>query len=592
METIVTKADVCIVGGGMAGLIAAISAARHQARVVLMQDRPMLGGNASSEIRMWIRGAAGLENRETGLLQEIELENIYRNPTMNFSLWDGVLWQKAAEEKNLTLLMNCACQACEMENGRIKSVTGYQGTTQTMRRVEAGLFLDCSGDSVLAPLCGAEYRVGREARAEFNESGALEDADQKTMGNTLLFEARETDHPCPFIPPDFAYRYDTDADMYDKNHDFIHTGVNFWWIELGGEQDTIRDAETLRDELYKVAYGVWDHIKNRGDHGAENYELEWIGILPGKRESRRYVGDVILTQNDLTQGTPFPDTVAFGGWTMDNHAPEGFRYAGYSSHHITPKVPYPIPYRALYSKNIENLLFAGRNISATHMALSSTRVMATCAVIGQAAGTAAALCVKFGVTPRGLYEKHIAALQQALLLDGCYLPGIARPLPRETREAEWSLPKDALAVLQNGWERPHEGQANKVELPVGEAISITWPAPQNNTALRLALDPDFSRESIAPGRVARTFAMRTHIFLNDPPLKLPRGLIKALTLRAFDAEGRETVTKVDDNRRALLFLPLPKGARRAELTFTAVWQGETAGLYALEAIANEEEAPC
>ena len=342
------QADICVIGGGMAGMIAAISAARHGARVVLMHDRPVLGGNASSEIRMWIRGAAGRENRETGILQELELENIYRNPTMNYSLWDSVLLQAVMAEKNITLLLNCSCLDCQTAGNRITSVTGWQLNTYAFHTVEAQIFLDCSGDSILAPLCGAAYRVGREGQNDLGESEAPAQADRKTMGNSCLIEARQTDHPCPFTAPEWANVYPDDASMMDKNHDFIGTGVNFWWIELGGEQDTIADTQTLNMELLKIAFGVWDHIKNRGDHGADNWELEWVGFLPGKRESRRYEGDYMLTQQDLSTGRPFPDVVAYGGWTMDNHLPAGFYAPGYSSHHLPVNAPYPIPYRCLY----------------------------------------------------------------------------------------------------------------------------------------------------------------------------------------------------------------------------------------------------
>ena len=498
------QADICVIGGGMAGMIAAISAARHGARVVLMHDRPVLGGNASSEMRMWIRGAAGRENRETGILQELELENIYRNPTMNYSLWDSVLLQAVMAEKNITLLLNCSCLDCQTAGSRITSVTGWQLNTYAFHTVEAQIFLDCSGDSILAPLCGAAYRVGREGQNDLGESEAPAQADRKTMGNSCLIEARQTDHPCPFTAPEWANVYPDDASMMDKNHDFIGTGVNFWWIELGGEQDTIADTQTLNMELLKIAFGVWDHIKNRGDHGADNWELEWVGFLPGKRESRRYEGDYMLTQQDLSTGRPFPDVVAYGGWTMDNHLPAGFYAPGYSSHHLPVRAPYPIPYRCLYSRNIQNLMFAGRNISASHLAMSSTRVMATCSLMGQAAGTAAALAVEKACDPRGVYLCHMAELQRRLMDNGCYLPGLTRsPAPTQI-----DLPSEHLAILQNGWERPHAGVENRILLPAGTRLTITLPAPARRQALRLALDPDFSRESISPRKKYQDFAMR------------------------------------------------------------------------------------
>ena len=235
-------ADICIIGGGMSGLVAAVAAARHGSKVILMHDRPVLGGNASSEIRMWIRGAAGKENRETGILQEIELENIYRNPTMNYSVWDTVLHQMILQEDNITLLLNCSCLGCEMDGEKIGSVTGWQLNSYTFHTVRATIFMDCSGDSILAELSGAAYRAGRESREEFGEYAAPEVADRCTMGSSCLIEARKTDHICTFTPPEWAYTYPDDESMYLKNHDIIGTGVNFWWIELGGEQDALHDT--------------------------------------------------------------------------------------------------------------------------------------------------------------------------------------------------------------------------------------------------------------------------------------------------------------------------------------------------------------
>jgi len=319
MKQITHHMDFCVVGGGLSGMCAAIAAARHGAKVALMQDRPMVGGNASSEIRMHVCGAHGENNRESGIIEEIELENHYRNPLRNYSIWDSILYEKVRFEPNITLLLNCSCNSLEMDGNRIVSVKGWQLTTETWHTVEAGLFADCSGDSILAPLSGAAFRVGREARAEFDESIEPEEADRRTMGMSCLIQARETDRPQPFVPPTWAYVYETDEDLPRRGHDILNT--NFWWIELGGEQDSIHNTEATRDELLKIAFGVWDHLKNHGDHGAETWVLEWMGFLPGKRESRRYEGDVIMTQNDVRAEGRFEDLIAYGGWTMDDHHP-------------------------------------------------------------------------------------------------------------------------------------------------------------------------------------------------------------------------------------------------------------------------------
>lgn len=197
----------CVVGGGLAGLCAAVAAARRGISALLMQDRPVLGGNASSEIRMWVRGADGEDMRETGLVEELELENCCRNPDMNFSLWDSVLYGLARKEKNLTLLLNCSCLDAKTEDGRICSVIGWQLTTQRYHCVKAQIFADCSGDSILAPLTGAPYRMGREAQREYGEDIAPKQADSCTMGMSCLIQARQTGHPVTFRAPDWAAHY-------------------------------------------------------------------------------------------------------------------------------------------------------------------------------------------------------------------------------------------------------------------------------------------------------------------------------------------------------------------------------------------------
>lgn len=299
MKTIKHQADFCVIGGGLAGMCAAIQAARHGIKTILMHERPVLGGNASSEIRMWICGATGWV--ETGLVEEIRLENLYRNNYPNYSVWDSILYEKVKFQDNLTCLLNCSCQDAVMDGSRIKSVKGWQMTTQTFHEVEAKYFADCSGDSILAPLTGAQFRLGREPRSEFNESLAHETGDKQTMGMSCLLQARETDSPQKFIPPKWAKKYPDDSSFPERDHRFTQW-QNYWWLELGGDQDSIGDTEELRDELIKTAFGLWDHIKNHGDHGADNWVLDWVGFLPGKRESRRYVGDYIINENDVLSG--------------------------------------------------------------------------------------------------------------------------------------------------------------------------------------------------------------------------------------------------------------------------------------------------
>ena len=173
--------DFCVVGGGLAGTCAAIAAARHGIRTALVQDRPVLGGNASSEIRMWICGAEGQDVRETGIVEEIMLENYYRNTNLSFSIWDSILYEKVKQEEKLTLFLNCTCMDGTMDGNTLVSVKCWQMTTQTFHIIEAAYFADCSGDSVLAEITGAQYTIGRESRLQYGESIAPETADKKTF---------------------------------------------------------------------------------------------------------------------------------------------------------------------------------------------------------------------------------------------------------------------------------------------------------------------------------------------------------------------------------------------------------------------------
>lgn len=200
-ETIAYQVDFCVIGGGLAGFAAALAAARHGSKVLLMNDRPVLGGNASSEIRVCIRGAQKRNERETGIVEELALENIYYNPEANFSVWDSIWYGMVQAEENITLVLNCSCLDAQMDGNRIRAVRGWQTTTQCWVQVSAKIFADCSGDSVLAPLTGARWRMGRESRAEFGESIAPEEGDAHTMGLTCMLQVRESNRPVTFRKP-------------------------------------------------------------------------------------------------------------------------------------------------------------------------------------------------------------------------------------------------------------------------------------------------------------------------------------------------------------------------------------------------------
>ncbi len=556
-----TKADVCVIGGGLAGICAAISAARHGARVVLMQDRPVLGGNASSEIRMWVSGAGSRVRhlQETGIVEEILLENMHRNPERNFSIWDSILYEKVFFEPNIKLMLNCACCEAEMDDNTIKSVTGFQLTTYTWQMVEAEIFIDCSGDSILAELTGAEYMLGREAKSDFGESMALDKADKKTMGMSLMIQAHETDRKIEYIPPKWAYTFKTDEDMKNKPHECLEKiNTNFYWIELGGEADSIHDTEEIRDELLKIAFGVWDHIKNQGDHNADNWELDWIGFLPGKRESRRYTGDYIMVEDDVRYGRIFEDTVAYGGWQMDNHLPGGFNMEGKSGAHLQKvrlNEPYGIPYRSLYSKNIENLMFAGRNISTTHLAFSTTRVMATCGVIGQAAGTAAALACQKSVKPRELGQKYITELQNILLEDDCFLPKFKRQMPELTKKATLTADYGDTSVIQNGVDRKIWGNDNGYWGICGRPITYTFEEKTYVEEFRLIADSDLDREYTDgnPDALNISTTLFKRLDYNHTTFGFPKCMLKEFSVEVIDDDGNwREVYSTDNNYQRLI----------------------------------------
>ncbi len=430
------QADVVIVGGGMAGVCAAIAAARAGSEVILVQDRPVLGGNASSEVRMHIVGAdhSGSrpreDARESGIIEEIRLESAVRNLQRSASMFDVIVYEWVKREPRITLLLNTHCTGVEMVSGdRIGAVLASRHGTEEAFRIRGSVFIDSSGDGRLGAEAGAEFRMGREGRAEFGESLAPENPDKMLLGSTLLFITREHDQPMPFVPPPWIHRFPKCEDLPHRSHN--EWAYGYWWVEWGGELDTIRDNERIRDELLSAALGVWDHIKNSGRHPeSEKWALEWLGFLPGKRESRRFIGDHVLTQQEVQRGEVFEDGVAFGGWPIDLHPPAGI-YSPDKPADATRVPLYNIPLRCLYSRNISNLLFAGRNISASHVAFGSTRVMATCSVVGQAAGSAAALCARMKVTPRTLAREHIRALQQDLLRNDAYIIGATNSDPAD-----------------------------------------------------------------------------------------------------------------------------------------------------------------
>lgn len=489
--------DVVVVGGGLAGCTAAVAAARGGSRTALVQNRPVLGGNASVEIvvppvGVWPYGEQDpLDPRETGIVEEYRGAGV--QTTDDGKAYSARLARLVAAEPNLTLYLNTHAAGVEMASpGRISHVLAVDTRTGQRRRIAAKMFIDCTGDGAVGVAAGAEYRHGREARSMYGESMAPETGDRQTMGNSLKYVSQPTGQPQPFTPPAWAMEFPRCEDFTPGRHPRLSHDIQWqWMIELGGTRDTYADAEEIRDELLRLIFGMWDHVKNHcplQSGKAAEHRLVWVGHVAGKRESRRLIGDYVLTQNDIATEALLADRVAYGGWGIDDHFPEGFFYDGPPAQHDYKDRRFSIPLRSLYSQNIQNLLMAGRNISASHVAMSATRVMLTCAVMGQAAGTAAAMCVDRGVTPRELGQAHLESLQQQLLKDGAHLIDLANADPLDlARQATVSASSErsllsgermAAVAVADGCARAAHGQTHAwgpdPAAPLPQWLELAW----------------------------------------------------------------------------------------------------------------------
>jgi hypothetical protein len=428
--------------------------------------------------------------------------------------------------------------------------------------VEADFFADCSGDSILAPLTGAHYREGREGKNDFGEPTYVESPDKLHMGMSCLIQGRETTRSVAFTPPPFALKLSQD-DFRHRSPRMHSSYENFWYLELGGNRDAIGDTEEVAKDLRALAMGTWDYVKNSGNYDADTWELEFFGFLPGKRESRRMVGEYTVTANDLLENTRFPDTVAYGGWPIDDHYPDGFYHKGHPNTNILPDAPYSIPYRALYSANVSNLFFAGRNISMTHMAMSTMRVMATCALMGQAVGTAAALCTRYGEAPHGIYLHHLTELQENIQAADGFIPAKLRPVGDLCRSTPildadgQPLPNED--ALKDGRDRPHASLGTEtcgLSIPNSQPLEYRFSEPQAVESVHLTFNSDLNRDTLPGVHVERTRSMRANTRLDSPVMHMPLTLCRTFRLEADTADGTEVLLDVTDNPRRAYHLTL------------------------------------
>ncbi|MDF3128466.1 FAD-dependent oxidoreductase [Kiritimatiellaeota bacterium B1221] len=492
--------DVVVIGGGLAGFCAAVEAARNGAKTALIHNRPVFGGNSSSEIGVTPHGAAAFHAyaRETGIISELLIEEravnhaeVYENGWTN-SVWDMVMYDLAVETENLILHLNTdfsdvimagnqtaqgvhnAADTADLSMGYyhrpahntnhipLAGITAHTQNAEVQLQLFAKRFIDCTGDGIVADRAGCEWRMGSEGKAEFGEPHAPDQASADTMGNSIHFRCKNMGRPVPFTPPEWAVKHEDPGFFYEQGRLPKEERGGFWWLEIGVPHHTIHDNENIRHELTRHTLGVWDWMKNKDPNMMErtrNYALDWIGQVPGKRESRRIMGEVLVTEHDIQQKTKFEDEIAFGGWFIDLHTPGGLlapsaepsnaeHYNTFTDYAVSSYCgPYGLPLRSLISKDVPNLMMAGRNISCTHAALGTLRVMGTTALLGQAAGLAAAQSIRLNVNPIEVTRgESIRDIQQILLREGCFLPGITRedtqdlaPAAQFEAESEWQL---------------------------------------------------------------------------------------------------------------------------------------------------------
>jgi hypothetical protein len=548
MRQVNLDCDVLVAGGGLAGVCAAISAARHGAKVVLVQDRSRLGGNSSSEVKMHVVGANQHNGRpgwrESGLIEELRLADAANNHQRCWELWDFLLYDKVVSEPNITLLLETIVYAATVQDGRITEAVARCDKSEHLYRVRAKVYCDCTGDSRLALEAGAEMRTGREARSEYGESLAPEKPDPLTLGSSILFTSRLYRNPVPFTPPKWARKITKEQLVHRKITSWEY---GYWWIEWGGNHDVISDNERIRFELLSIVMGVWDYIKNSGDFpDSKMWGMDWVGMMPGKRGSRRLIGDYTLTQKDLMTGGNFPDAVAIGGWAMDGHPPEGFDRPDLPPNTVlSPPEVYDIPLRSLYSRNVPNLFMAGRNISASYVAFTSARVMATCAVEGQAIGTAAAQCVETGLSPRQLASDpaQVARLQQTLLRDD-------QTLKRRRNEDTSDLARTATVTasagdasrILDGFTR---GDDHLWTAPAPSWIELHWARPQRIREIQITFDSGFKRQLTLSAQESQNVNLLRapqpetvkdyRVLVGDRPVAAVEGNFQRLVRHTFEA---------------------------------------------------------
>ena len=520
--------DLVVVGGGMAGTSAAISAARLGLSVALIQDRPLLGGNNSSEIRVHLHGRVHLPPYPAlgGVVRELGPQGVGNaGPPERYE--DDRKLDLVRAEPTLDLFLNTRVNEVEMEGSRIAAVVGQDVRTGRRTRFPGRWFADCTGDGNVGYLAGADYRYGRESRAETGEELAPEEPDRLVLGTSVQWYSKETDEPTEFPETPWAIQFT--AETYQKATD------GEWDWETGFHLDQIEDFEKIRDHGLRAVFGNWSFQKNHAPDKDQyaHRELEWVAYIGGKRESRRLLGDVILQQQDIVEQRPFPDAAVTTTWTIDLHYPTDFQREHFPGKEFRARAehlriePYAVPYRCFYSRNVDNLFMAGRNISVTHVALGTVRVMRTLGMVGEVVGMAAAVCQRHDVDPRQVYTDHLEELQE-LMTEGVGKlplptpPGPPAP-PAWLDAAGANLARDADVAVSSYYD-PEQYPASNVndgrvsytdnrlrwvsanELP--DTVDLVWDEPQTIGAVRIVTGQAGGREG--PMTPITNFVLQHH----------------------------------------------------------------------------------
>ena len=570
--------DFCVVGAGIAGICAALAAARRGMKVALVHNRSVLGGNASSEVRQAIGGACFSghfpDAREGGVVDEIwsSIRKRSLGGNMNDLAESSLrMLELCWAEPNLSLYLSTHVTEVQKEGAAIVSVSGVQTTTGKWYRFAAAQFADCTGDANVAFLAGCAFLSGQESKAAFDESLAPEIATALTMGNTLLFQAEKLACPVPYERPAWVpdlRKIDCYWTLHPPTAPMEHGS---WVFEYGGRLDTIADAEKIQEELYRIVYAAWADLKSRPEVGMENYRISFMSSIPGKRESRRVIGDYILNQNDIVQVQRFSDDVAYAGWSLDLHNHDGFWGAARpTTFYFFPDI-YSIPLRCLYARDADNLWLAGRDISVTHVALGGARLMASCGLEGEAVGIAASVARQRNHKCREVAQTDIKAVQQEILKSGGFIPGVRNedPCDLAPRARIEATSEAALSVGEPTiFERIGDGIGLAFPITEGRLDSLRLAVKNEGAAtveLKAVLQPirfirDFhptqtlkeAHAQVAPGGVEAEFRFDVdldldlwmiHIFSSDPELLIGQNTSRATGVHVADffPKGKEDI---------------------------------------------------